>query len=148
VLAGNVHDSGENNALTPGERARGYVLSCVAQPVGEVTLASAGRQVAAPRPVAAGMKQRFLAERVTARRNLRSGVAVATMGVFLGAWGLTHSAATTASSVSSGSSSSSSGASSSTDDASGSSSSSSSSNSGSITTQPSAGGPNSSTGTS
>lgn len=150
VLAGKVHDRGENNALTPGERARGYVLSCVAQPEGEVTLASAGRQVAAPRPVAAGLKQRSPAERLTARRNLRTGAAVATMGVFLGAWGLTHSAATTANSVSSGSSSSSSGVSSGSDDSSSSSNSGSgsSSNSGSITTQPSAGGPNSSTGTS
>lgn len=152
VLAGKVHDSGENNALTPGERARGYVLSCVAQPEGEVTLASAGRQVAAPRPIAAGTKQRSSAERLTARRNLRTGAAVATMGVFLGAWGLTHSAAATASSVSSGSSSSSSGSSnssgSSSSSSSGNSGSRSSSNSGSITIQPSAGGPNSSTGTS
>jgi ferredoxin-NADP reductase len=154
VLAGKVHDSGENNALTPGERARGYVLSCIAEPVGDITLASAGRQVAPPRPVAAGTKQRSPTEKVTSRRNLRTGVAVATMGVFLGAWGLTHSGAATASSVSGGSSSSgaSSGSSSSDDSSSSSSSSSSgsgsSSNSGSIMTQPSAGGSNSSTGTS
>ncbi len=161
VLAGAVHDSGENNALTPAERAQGYVLSCVAQPHGDVTLATAGRRVASPQPISVGGARRLPAARLAARRRLRAGVAAAAMGVFLGAWGLTHTATTTATAVSGGSSSgsnasSSSGSSSSSSNSSSSSSSSSSStsgsgnssNSGSITTQPSGGGSNSSTGTS
>ncbi|MGE5335640.1 MAG: 2Fe-2S iron-sulfur cluster-binding protein, partial [Nitrososphaerota archaeon] len=40
VVAGKVHATDENNALTPAERARGYVLSCVAEPQGDVTLAT------------------------------------------------------------------------------------------------------------
>ncbi len=153
VLTGTVHDSGENNALTPAERAQGYVLSCVAQPQGDVTLATAGRRVASPQPISAGGARRLPAARLAARRRLRAGVAAATIGVFLGAWGLTHAATTTATAVSGGSSSSSNSSSSSGSSGTGSSSSStsgsgSSSSSGSITTQPSAGGSNSSTGTS
>jgi ferredoxin-NADP reductase len=151
VLAGAVHDSGENNALTPAERARGYVLSCVVQPQGDVTLATAGRQVASPWPMSAGGARRLPAARLAARRRLRAGVAAATMGVFLGAWGLTHTATTTATAVSGGSSSSSNSSNSSSSSSSSGSSNSgsgSSSSSGSITTQPSAGGSNSSTGTS
>lgn len=168
VLSGKVCASGESNALTPAERARGYVLSCVGQPEGDVTLATAGRQVAAPRPIAAGGARRPPAARLAARRGLRAGVAAATIGLFLGAWGLTHTSATTAAAVSSSDSSSSSSSSSSGASSAGSSSSSnsgssgssngsttsgsgasgSSSNSGSITTQPSSGGSNSSTGVS
>lgn len=154
VVAGKVRDSGENDSLTPAERAQGYVLSCVAQPQGDVTLATAGRRVAQPQAVAAGGARRPPAARIAARRSLRVGVAAATIGLFAGIWGLTHTAATTASSVTSGSSSNS--ASSSADDSSssaGSSSSSSgvsgsSSNSGSIFTLPNPSGSSSSTGTS
>jgi len=158
VLAGKVHDSGENNALTPGERAQGYVLSCVGEPQGDVTLATAGPQVAAPQTVSASGARRPSASRLAARRGLRAGIAAATIGVFAGMWGLTHTAATTASAVTSdgSSSSGSSGAnssSSSSNSSAGSSNSSSSgsgssSNSGSIFTQPNIGGSNSSTGTS
>lgn len=165
ALSGKVCVNDANNALTPAERARGYVLSCVGQPEGDVTLATAGRQVAAPRPIAAGEARRSPASRLAARRGLRAGVAAATIGLFLGAWGLTHTGATTAASVSSSGSSSSSSSSSSGASSAGSSSSSnsgsssssngstssgsgSSSSSGSITTQPSSGGSNSSTGVS
>ncbi len=41
VLDGQVDPVGE--ALSPRERAAGYVLSCIAHPIGEVTLASGGR---------------------------------------------------------------------------------------------------------
>jgi ferredoxin-NADP reductase len=154
VLSGKVCDGGENDALSPSERTRGYVLSCVGEPEGDVTLATAGPRVAQPRPASAGGARRSPAARLAARRGLRVGVAAATIGVFAGMWGLTHTASTTASAVSSSgsssssSSSSSSGSSSSNSSNSGSSSSSSSGNSGSITTQPSTGGSNSSTGTS
>lgn len=153
ALSGKVRDSGENNALTPGERAQGYVLSCVAEPQGDVTLATAGRQVAAPRAVSAGGARRPPASRLAARRGLRAGVAAATIGVFAGMWGLTHTATTTASAVASDGSSSSTNSSSGTSSSAGSSSSGSSgsgstSNPGSIFTQPNLGGSNSSTGTS
>ena len=169
VVSGKLQASGENDALTAAERAQGYVLSCVAQPAGNVTLATAGRQVASPRQSAAGGARRRPAARLAARRSLRAGAAAAAIGVFVGVWGLAHSSATTASAVTSGSSSSSS-SSSSTNGASGassggssdsssssnatnsgsggSSSSGSSSNSGSITIQPGLGGSNSSTGVS
>ncbi len=153
VLSGKVCASGENNALTPDERARGYVLSCVAEPEGDLTLATAGRRVAAPRANSTGAARRpTAAARLAARRGLRAGVAAATIGVFAGMWGLTHISSATASAVNSSgsstssSSNSSSSSSSSTDN--GSSSSSNSDNSGSIFTAPSAGGSNSSTGTS
>jgi ferredoxin-NADP reductase len=164
VLSGKVCASGENNALTPDERARGYVLSCVAEPEGDLTLATAGRRVAAPRAGSTGGARRpSAAARLAARRGLRVGVAAATIGVFAGMWGLTHISSATASAVNSGSSSSngssSSSSSSGSDDSSnsnsatdnGSSSSSNSGNSsssGSIFTAPSVGGSNSSTGTS
>lgn len=161
VLSGSVCASGENNALTPDERARGYVLSCVAEPKGDLTLATAGRRVAAPQPATANSARRpTAAVRLAARRGLRAGVAAATLGLFAGMWGLTHTSSATASAVSSSNSSSngssSSSSSSGSDDSSnssgatdnGSSSSSNSGNSGSIFTAPSLGGSNSSTGTS
>ena len=159
VLSGKVCASGENNTLTPDERARGYVLSCIAEPEGDLTLATAGRRVAAPRAGSTGGARRpTAAARLAARRGLRAGVAAATIGVFAGMWGLTHISSATASAVnSSGSSSgSSSNSSSGSDDSSnsnsatnhGSSSSSNSGNSGSIFTAPSVSGSNSSTGTS
>ncbi len=110
VLSGRVCASGENNALTPDERAQGYVLSCVAEPEGDLTLATAGRRVAAPQAASTGGARRpTAAARLAARRGLRAGVAAAAIGVFAGMWGLTHISSATASAVnSSGSSSSSS----------------------------------------
>ncbi|HEY7342980.1 MAG TPA: 2Fe-2S iron-sulfur cluster-binding protein [Ktedonobacterales bacterium] len=158
VLSGKVCASGESNALTPDERAQGYVLSCVAEPEGDLTLATAGRRVAVPQPATAnGVRRPTAAARLAARRGLRAGVAAATIGIFAGMWGLTHTSSATASAVSSSgsssssssSSNSSSSSSSSTDNGSSSSSNSGSSdNSGSIFTSPSLGGSNSSTGTS
>jgi ferredoxin-NADP reductase len=160
VLSGQVGESGENNALTPTERARGYVLSCVAEPEGDVTLATAGQRVAQPRPAAVGGARPNPVARIAARRRLRAGVAAATLGLFAGAWGLTHTGRSVAPAV--GSSNSSSSGSSTSSSSTGSSdsnsasnngssssgSSSSSSSSGSIFTAPSLGGSNSSTGTS
>jgi ferredoxin-NADP reductase len=153
VVSGRVCASGENNALTPDERARGYVLSCVAEPEGDLTLATAGRRVAAPQAGSTGGARRpTTAARLAARRGLRAGVAAATIGVFAGMWGLTHTSSATASAVNTSGSSSSSGSNSSSSSSSstnnGSNSSSNSDNSGSIFTAPSLGGSNSSTGTS
>lgn len=147
LLAGQVcQPPGSADALTPAERAEGYVLTCVGEPAGDVTLASAGAQVAAPRPLRAGASRdvgaRRLTDRHRLRRGLRTGLAAAAFGLFVGAWQLTNhtpvaatssvSSTTTSSSSASGSSSSSSSSSS------GSSSSSSGSNgSSSVSTQPS-----------
>ncbi len=72
------------SVLSPQERAQGYVLSCVSQPVGEVTLASI-----LPTPAAfAGSAQLSGARRAT-RTIMRWGLAGAAVVVFSGAWGLT-----------------------------------------------------------
>ncbi len=72
VLSGRVCAHDENNALTPDERARGYVLSCVAEPEGDLTLATAGRPVAAPRAGSTGG-----ARRPTWRHDWRRGAVCA-----------------------------------------------------------------------
>ena len=72
------------SVLTPSERAQGYVLSCVSQPVGEMTLASI-------LPAAAtfdGAAQLSPARRAT-RTVMRWSLAGAAIAVFSGAWGLT-----------------------------------------------------------
>lgn len=86
ILEGEVDAVGE--ALTPGERADGYVLSCIAHPIGDVVLLSGGQP---PTGVA----------RVTAVRaasGMRSPAAVALTrlasvagigAMLLGAWNLT-----------------------------------------------------------
>jgi ferredoxin len=132
----------EGGALSGRERASGYVLACCAQPVGDVTLASANTGAA---PAVAAR-----ARHARGKRTLRVALLAATAAVFLGAWTLTdHSinASTTSSSSSvSGSSSS--------DDSGGSSSSSNSSNASNasgnsgFTTAPSSSAPSTSTGTS
>jgi ferredoxin-NADP reductase len=72
------------SVLTPSERAQGYVLSCVSQPVGEVTLASILPASAA----FAGSAQLSGARRAT-RTVMRWSLAGAAVAVFSGAWGLT-----------------------------------------------------------
>ncbi|HEX6540566.1 MAG TPA: 2Fe-2S iron-sulfur cluster-binding protein, partial [Ktedonobacterales bacterium] len=165
VLSGSVHASDENNALTPAERAQGYVLSCVAEPEGDVTLATAGRQVAPARSFSAGGKAHPPVARIAARRGLRVAVATAAIGIFASAWGLTHNAATAPTPTTAGSSSSGAATSGSSGSSNGSSNGSngsssagsgsavnggsgSSNSAGSIFTLPNPGGSNSSTGTS
>ncbi len=167
VLGGRVRNP-NGQALTPAERAAGYVESCIAQPLGEVTIALDG--VASPPPRAvpaargkAAAKGRAAAAaalatgRAATRRKARWTLAVASIALFGTVWNLTDhkivSASATTSSSSSSSSSSGSSGSSASDSGSSSSSnnstSSSSSNGSSIfSSQPSFGSSNSSTGVS
>lgn len=134
----------EGGALSARERASGYVLACCAQPLSDVTLATADA-TAAP---AVAARARHAGD----KRALRGALVAATAALFLGSWALTShpiSAATSSSGVASSSSTSSSASDSS--DSSGSSdssdSSSASGNSG-FTTAPSFSQPNTSTGVS
>jgi ferredoxin-NADP reductase len=94
VLAGQVSQAGE--ALSARERAQGYVLSCVAQPLGDVTLESAGSSMGA---ATAGSGGAIGARRPVARRGARTALrwtlAVASLALFAQTWSVTsqtHSA--------------------------------------------------------
>lgn len=151
LLAGQVCDgTGESGALTDAERTNGYILSCVAQPLGDVTIASAGAPVAAPRrsvAATAGARSGSQGGRVARRKRLRVSLAAAALGLFVSVLGLTnHSPITSSSGTTTSSGSSSSSASSSSSNSNNSSGS--SYGSGSITTQPSSSSANSSSGVS
>jgi ring-1,2-phenylacetyl-CoA epoxidase subunit PaaE len=154
LLAGRVRN-GDGAGLSPAARAEGYVLSCVAEPVGDVTLSCSPDLIAAPRGAAnasrvggksaAGLRTR----RATARRSLRLGLAAAAVSVFVTTWGLTsHTASTQAHSSTTPSNSTTSGAGGSSSGNSSSNNSTSSSGSSSIQTQPSQSLPSTSTGAS
>jgi 3-ketosteroid 9alpha-monooxygenase subunit B len=86
LLSGQVHPS-DADGLTPSERAAGYVLSCSAQPDGDIVLASAGRPAAgygknAPSRVALARKR--------AKQRLRLGLVAASCGLFITAWAFTN----------------------------------------------------------
>lgn len=121
VLSGQVAPTGD--ALTPAERRAGYVLSCVARPVGEVTIASGGEPPAPGLPSAGGGRAR----RLSLVRRMRVLTAVGALGLMLGVWNLTTSQQSSSQTTTSASNS----ASSRSDDSSGSSSGNSSSNNGS-----------------
>jgi ferredoxin len=86
LLAGRVSDPGD--ALTPGERAAGEVLSCVAIPRGDVTLASANGVRGVAGTGSAGGERR--GTRRAGRRAVRWGLVAASVSVFAGAWTLTQ----------------------------------------------------------
>ncbi len=90
LLSGRVSQIG--GALSARERAQGYVLSCVAQPVGDVTLASTGSPAvaaaAAVAGAAAGAPRRPAARRVS-RRVLRWTLAAAAVALFVQTWTVT-----------------------------------------------------------
>lgn len=139
LLAGQVRDgAGESGALSASECAQGYILSCVAQPRGNVTLASAGAPVADPRragpPPVSGARR---ASRAGTRKALRVSLAAAALGLFMSVWGLTSHNPTTSiqSSTTSGGSSSTSASGNSSGTNNSSASSNSSNGSSSITTQ-------------
>lgn len=132
VLGGRIANP-DGQALTPAERAAGYVESCVARPQGDVTIALDG--VAAPLPVATqatrampaagarpGAAERAgraaparMAGRAATRRRARWSLAVASIALFGFVWNLTDhkvaTASTTSTSTSGSSSSTSSGSS-------------------------------------
>lgn len=89
VLEGQVDPVGE--VLPPSERQAGYVLSCIARPIGDVTLASGGRPPSgvARRELAAGMGV-VRAPRGRAVGGLRVAALVGAGVLLVGAWSLTN----------------------------------------------------------
>ena len=92
VISGKVA-AADDGMLTPAERAAGYVLSCTAQPQGEVTLAGV-ESPASQGVVAAGASQSAVAppSHRRIRGVIRLGLLAATIGLFIGAWHLTSPA--------------------------------------------------------
>jgi ferredoxin-NADP reductase len=129
LVAGQVRDGG-SGGLTAAEREAGMVLTCVAHPVGDVLLASAGKA-----PLSGGA-----ARRPPARSALRWQISVAAAALFVGACALTnHTPASSAAASSSSNSTSTSDGSDSNGSSVG------TDNGGSFTTQPSQINPNTST---
>jgi ferredoxin-NADP reductase len=88
LLEGQVDPVGE--ALTLGERTAGYILSCIARPIGAVTLASGGRPPAGVHRVAPIGGDSFAEPGRRAKQAARVA-AVASAGVLLlGSWNLTN----------------------------------------------------------
>ncbi len=84
LLAGRVEQNAAV-ALTPAEKSGGMILSCVAHPLGDITLLSGGRATARGRavsPVAA-------ISRVTARNLVRAACVTAVGTLVFGVWNLT-----------------------------------------------------------
>jgi 3-ketosteroid 9alpha-monooxygenase subunit B len=132
----------EGGPLTGHERSSGYVLACVAQPVGDVTLASGSGKGARTAIAARG-------RHAGGKTALRVALVAATATVFFNVWGMTNHSVSASSASSSSSSSSGTFDSSGSGDSSSTPSSSSPSNSGgSFTTSPSFNPPSSSTGVS
>jgi ferredoxin-NADP reductase len=84
LLGGRVHPVGA--ALSPAERQAGYVLGCVARPVGDVVIASAGQPPS--RMLASASTGRGPFRRQAAIRRVRALTAVAALGLVVGSWGL------------------------------------------------------------
>jgi ferredoxin-NADP reductase len=100
LLSGHVSQAG--GGLSSRERAQGYVLSCVAQPLGDVTLASAGAPAVAAGEVAAGVAAGAAVRaggtrsrgRRGARTALRWTLAAASVALFAQTWAVTSSTQT------------------------------------------------------
>lgn len=88
VLSGQVNPVGD--ALSAAERRAGYVLSCVAKPVGDITLASGGRAPAPGTAVAAAGPGAALARRRATTMQMRFAAVVAVGGLLFGSWNLTN----------------------------------------------------------
>ncbi len=84
LLSGEVRN-GDGSGLTQAERAAGYILSCGAEPVGNVTLATAGRRSATGRPIT-GVPYR------AGKNKLRIALTGAAAAVFLTSLGLASNA--------------------------------------------------------
>ena len=86
VLEGDVDQQGE--ILSPAEKANGYVLSCIAHPIGQVTLASGGRAPAGTTrrkiPGVGGGKSR------PAVAGVRVAALVGMSALLYGSWSLTN----------------------------------------------------------
>jgi ferredoxin-NADP reductase len=88
LLSGQVRH-GDGDALTPAERSAGYILTCVARPIGEITLAGAGQPAARVAYHMTGGIRPSVARRERRRRSLRLALAAATMSLFFGLWTFT-----------------------------------------------------------
>lgn len=88
MLAGQVDPVGE--ALSDAERDEGYVLSCIARPIGDVTIASGGRPPAgvSRRPGAAS--KAATATRGATRTLVRASALAGVGAIVLGSWNLTN----------------------------------------------------------
>lgn len=86
LLAGRVSDPGDEG-LTPEERAAGYVLSCIARPLDDVTLASAGLAPGASATLAGAAAA---GPGSGVKLALRLSLATASVVVFAGALRLTN----------------------------------------------------------
>ena len=88
LLAGQVDTIGE--ALSNTERDEGYVLGCIARPLGDVTLASGGRPpLGAERRTAAGGRT-GAASRGASKAFVRASALAGIGVVMLGSWNLTN----------------------------------------------------------
>jgi ferredoxin-NADP reductase len=102
LLSGQVR-SGVTDALTPAERREGYILACVAQPIGDITLAGIGQPAARIWRAPFGGSRPPARSRQGARRALRWAMAAATLGLFFTLWDFTsHSLKSQASSSNGG----------------------------------------------
>jgi ferredoxin-NADP reductase len=86
ILEGDVDQQGE--ILSPAEKANGYVLSCIAHPMGQVTLASGGR------PPAGTVRRKITGISGGRSRTGVTGVRAATLvgasALLVGSWALTN----------------------------------------------------------
>ena len=102
LLAGEVQN-GVTDALTPSERRAGYILACVAQPVGEITLAGVGQPVAqSGHSPGTGARPPATSRRST-RKALRWAMAAAVLGLFFSLWDFTSHSVKSQTSTSNGS---------------------------------------------
>ena len=86
VVEGQVDPVGE--VLSPAERKAGYVLSCIARPIGEVTLASGGRPPAGVARVA-GVGEASTGMREGTKVLVRLTSAIGVGALLLGTWNMT-----------------------------------------------------------
>jgi ferredoxin len=85
VLAGQVDPVGES--LSSADQAAGYVLSCLAHPIGDVSLASGGRPPAGVKRVAASADAAGMRAAITPF--VRVSALLSASALLLGAWNLT-----------------------------------------------------------
>ncbi len=88
VIEGQVDPIGE--VLTPSERAAGYVLSCIAHPIGDVTLASGGRPPAGVARQAFAGASSSVSSRAGAVTLTRLASVLGVGALLLGSWNLTN----------------------------------------------------------
>ena len=91
LMSGAVNNPGDG--LTPHERSAGYVLACVAEPAGDVTVAGVPQS-----PDAILATSRVAAGRSSARKSLRVGAAAAALTLFASVWSFTNHSPTAAAS--------------------------------------------------